>query len=416
MIKKVAGRAEKEVGSVSLTVFIDARLMFYAGIGRYLRELIYNICDIDKDVSFYLLGDKKKLTEFIESDKSGILSPERFTLLNSGAKKYSFGEQLVLHYFFIKYSKKADIVFCPHFNVPLFYLPKNSVVTVHDLTFFKFPSYFGRFKTHVAKILLKRVLKRAGKIITISNFVKNDIISMFAGSNGDTGTDGRIIENSGNFSRILKNKIEVIYLGLGAGFVSAKDNEIEKFKAQKNLDSYILYCGNIKKHKNIIGLIKAYEMVKKDLHNLKLVIIGSRFKKYDFADKYIDDNRIAGIVELKNVSDGELRLYYGGADAFVFFSLSEGFGFAPLEAASCGAPLILSSATSLPEVFEGAAVFANPYSTSDMAEAIKKVITDDALREELRDKSLGLAGKYSYRDTAVKTLKVFRALNSSVRV
>ena len=384
---------EKKAVSKKQTVFIDARLIFYAGVGRYLRELIYNICEIDKDISFYLLGDKKKLAEFIESDKSDVLSIKRFTLLDSLAKKYSFREQFVLHYLFIKYSKKVDLFFCPHFNVPLFYLPKNSVVTVHDLTFFKFPSYFGNIKTFIAKILLKRTLKNAQKIITDSNFVKKDIIAMFG-----------INENS---VKILDDKIEIIYPGLGKSFTPVTEDEVLRFKTEKKLGQYILYCGNRKKHKNIVRMIKAFDVAKKDLPDIKLVIIGLRFKEHDFADKYIEENNIRDIVQLKNVSDDELRLYYGGAEAFVFFSLSEGFGLAPLEAASCGTPLILSSAAALPEVFAGAAIFTDPCDIMDMADAIKRVVSDKTLKKELKVKSLELAGKYSYADTAVKTIKVF---------
>ena len=384
---------EKKAVSKKQTVFIDARLIFYAGVGRYLRELIYNICEIDKDISFYLLGDKKKLAEFIESDKSDVLSMERFTLLDSRAKKYSFGEQFVLQYLFIKYSKRVDLFFCPHFNVPLFYLPKNSVVTVHDLTFFKFSSYFGNIKTFIAKILLKRTLKNAQKIITDSNFVKKDIIAMFG-----------INEN---LVKILEDKIEVVYPGLGKSFAPVTEDEVLRFKTEKKLGQYILYCGNRKKHKNIVNMIKAFDVAKKDLPDIKLVIIGLRFKEHDFADKYIEENNIRDIVQLKNVPDDELRLYYGAAEAFAFFSLSEGFGFAPLEAASCGTPLILSSAAALPEVFAGAAIFTDPCDIMDMADAIKRVVSDKTLKKELKVKSLELAGKYSYTDTAVKTIKVF---------
>ncbi len=140
---------------------------------------------------------------------------------------------------------------------------------------------------------------------------------------------------------------------------------------------------------------------------IKLVIIGLRFKEHDFADKYIEENNIRNVVQLKNVPDDELRLYYGGAEAFTFFSLSEGFGFAPLEAASCGTQLILSSVAALPEVFAGAAIFTDSYDIMNMADAIKRVVSDKTLKKELKVKSLELAGKYSYTDTAVKTIKVF---------
>jgi glycosyltransferase involved in cell wall biosynthesis len=437
-------------------IFIDARLMFYAGIGRYQREFILNVLKNNTNnernkinakneinLKFYLLGDKNKINQFIHLND---LPNDQFIVINNTSKKYSFKEQFSIFFILLYYRKKIDLFFFPHYNISIFYIPKNSIVTVHDLTFYRFSNYTWKFKTAVGKFVLKRVLKKTKKAITVSNYVKNDIINMFG--------------NIGGLN--LQDKIKVIYPGYSLFFGSREDKNITytiKDKSSKkkfNFDNkisnqlkqniscpYILYLGNRKKHKNILNLIKAFKLIKdssqninnnqldiKDkadnhnnshkntpignsyascgnFHDLKLVLIGSRFKKYDFIDEFIKKENIGDIIQLSNISDEEAKIYYENAKAFTFISISEGFGFAPLEAAICGAPLILADAGALPEVFKDVALFVDPCNIEDIADSIKKVLTDENLRNDLKGKSLTLANKYSYKKMASEMLDYF---------
>ncbi len=458
-------------------IFIDARLMFYAGIGRYQREFILNVLKNNTNnernkinakneinLKFYLLGDKNKINQFISSND---LPEDKFIVINNTSKKYSFKEQFSLFFILLYYRKKIDLFFFPHYNISIFYIPKNSIVTVHDLTFYRFSNYTWKFKTAVGKFVLKRVLKKTKKAITVSNYVKNDIINMF--------------DKIGGLN--LQNKIKVIYPGYSLFFSSHADKNITyaikeingaedtgdaeyKYKSYKkkfNFDNklpdslkqnisypYILYLGNRKKHKNILNLIKAFKLIKdipqnhknnqldiknkvnndndndndnedsyknmsigntyelcENFQNLKLVLIGSRFKKYDFIDEFIKKENIGDIIQLSNISDEEAKIYYENAKAFTFISISEGFGFAPLEAAVCGAPLILANAGALPEVFKDAALFADPFNIEGIADSIKKVLTDENLRNDLKKKSLALSNKYSYKKMASEMLDYF---------
>ncbi len=403
-------------------IFMDARLMFYAGVGRYQRELLINIFKNKEDIGlnknyaginkknhkkgskinrnetknlkFFILGDKNKINDFIISND---LPFENFIVINNKAKKYSFLEQVSLSYVFLKYRKKVNLFFFPHFNISIFYIPKNSVVTVHDLTYFHYSKYFGIFKAFAAKLLLQRVLKKTKKIITVSNFVKQDIINMF-----------------GYIKSVdLKNKIKVIYEGHNSIFNQksiSDDKEVFHRKDNFSIRPYILYLGNRKKHKNILGLIKTYKIVKKDdnFKDLELILIGSKFKKVDFIDKFIKKEKISGVIQLSNLKDEEIRSYYSNALAFTFFSISEGFGLAPLEAAASGAPLILANAGALPEVFKNAAIFVDPLNELEMANAIKKVISDEKFRNELKKSSFELAKRYSSEKMAFETLNYFK--------
>ncbi|MHB1664685.1 MAG: glycosyltransferase family 4 protein [bacterium] len=462
-------------------IFIDARLMFYAGIGRYQREFILNVlkntannekykinAKNEINLKFYLLGDKNKINQFIYLND---LPNDQFIVINNTSKKYSFKEQFSIFFILLRYRKEIDLFFFPHYNISIFYIPKNSIVTVHDLTFYRFSNYTWKFKTAVGKFVLKRVLKKTKKAIAVSDYVKNDIINMFG--------------NIGGLN--LQNKIKVIYSGYSLFFSSHADKNItyaikeingtestkdtkdtkdaeykdksyiKKFNFDNKIPNrlkqniscpYILYLGNRKKHKNILNLIKAFKLIKDSSQNtnnnqldiknkadnhhnnnnndsrkntsigssytsygnfqdLKLVLIGSRFEKFDFIDEFIKKENIGDIIQLSNISDGEAKIYYENAKAFTFISISEGFGFAPLEAAVCGAPLILANAGALPEIFKDAALFVDPYNIEDIADSIKKVLTDENLRNDLNRKSLALANKYSYKKMASEMLDYF---------
>ncbi len=351
-----------------MKIFFDARLINYAGLGRYERELIAELLKLNPNITFYVIGEKSKITSYINDFN---LNHKNFVIIDLKINKYTFSEQFKLINIISNAEEKVDIFLFPHFNIPFLYIPKKSVVIVHDLTFFHFPQYFGRIKTILAKFVLKNVLIKAKKIITVSNFVKNDIINMF-GSESDKHKHSKLDKN------ILLDKITVIYSGYSPKFQPAPENKINEFKTKNNLDRFLLYCGNRKKHKNLISLIKAFQDIKKEFKDLKLVIIGKRFgkpNKPDFIDDFINKNSIKDVISLDNVSDDDLKLYYSASNAFVFISLSEGFGFAPLEALASGVKLILADNSALPEIFRNAAIYVNPYDVKDIAGAIRKTLT-----------------------------------------
>ena len=350
-----------------MKIFFDSRLINYAGLGRYERELIAELLKLNPDIIFYVIGEKNKITSYI---KDFNLNPKNFVIIDLKINKYTFSEQFKLISIIKNMEGKVDFFLFPHFNIPFLYVPKKSVVIVHDLTFFHFPQYFGRIKTMLAKLVLKNVLIKAKKIITVSNFVKNDIINMF-------GSDSNKHKNLKLDNNILQNKINVVYSGYSPKFQPAPENKIKEFKIKNNLDRFLLYCGNRKKHKNLINLIKAFQEVKKEFVDLKLVLIGKRFEKPDkpdFIDDFINKNGIKDVISIEYASDDDLNLYYSASSAFVFISLSEGFGFAPLEALASGAKLILADNSALPEIFKNAAIYVNPYDINDIAKAVKKTL------------------------------------------
>lgn len=388
-----------------MKIFFDGRLIRYAGVGRYERELIAELLKLDPNIVFYITGDEITIKDYIKEFK---LNEKNFHTINVSIKKYTFKEQFLLIKNIKKFKNEVDVFFFPHFNIPFLYVPKNSVAVIHDLTFFHFPEYFGRIKTFFARIVLKGVLKKANKIITVSNYVKNDIIGMFGTRNGGTIKSTRALSTSN-----LQKKIIPIYPGYSVKFKPASPEKIIKFKREKNLSRYILYCGNRKKHKNLINLIHAFNGVRKEneFNDLKLILIGKRFTgsgKPDFIDIFIKKFNIKGVESLSYVSDDELNLYYSASNAFAFVSLSEGFGFAPLEALASGAPsLILADNSVLPEIFKDTAYYVNPYDISEISAAIKDALKDNANR----DKDKILKG-YSYELLAKNIYNVLSDVSS----
>ncbi|MFW0883755.1 glycosyltransferase family 4 protein [Candidatus Acidulodesulfobacterium sp. H_13] len=392
-----------------MKIFFDGRLIHYAGVGRYERELIAGLLKLNPKIVFYITGDEVIIKNYIKEFK---LNEKNFYIINTSIKKYTFKEQFLLIKNIKKFKNEVNVFFFPHFNIPFLYVPKNSVAVIHDLTFFHFPEYFGRIKTFFARIVLEGVLKKANKIITISNYVENDIIDMFGKRNG------RIIKsikalNASN----LRKKIIPIYPGYSARFKPASREEIIKFKRKKNLSRYILYCGNRKKHKNLTNLIHAFNDLKKEneFNDLKLILIGKRFtgsNKPDFIDIFIKKFNIKGVESLNYVSDDELNLYYSASNAFVFVSLSEGFGFAPLEALASGAPsLILADNSVLPEIFKDMAYYVNPYDIGEISAAVKNALRDNGANHD-KDKIDRILNGYSYELLAKNIYNVLLDVSS----
>ncbi len=365
-----------------MKIFIDARMINKAGIGRYLREILSNIAIIKKDISFYFNGDPAEIGEYVSNNK---VFDGRNHINGYNVPIYSLKEPMagsVLNY---RNRNSMDLFFFPHYNAP-FYMPENSVITIHDLIHFKFPQYFGKLKVNLAKIILRNGVKKAKKIIVDSGSTAKDLVAMFPA---------------------IREKIKVIHIGISSGFKVIDKKKVDNFKRKKKLDRYILYIGNKKAHKNLGGLVEAFLDAKRSFKDLKLVIIGKRFKDVDIKAmlKYKAD--AADIIELENIGDNEIIYYYNAASAFVFPSFYEGFGLPPLEAMACGCPVIASNASSLPEICGDGAYYVDPDSTTSIARGICEVLGDEDLQKSLIAKGHKRAGLFKWEEAARKTLNVF---------
>ena len=373
------------------TIGIDARMYgaSQTGIGTYIEYLIKNLLEIDPVAQQvdYGAGQLNFYKIFLMEPEFGNfkISQENVEKIKVNSRWYGWREQLVFPWQIAR--EKIDLMHFPHFNVPVFYRGK-FITTIHDLT----PLYFpGRkmggswFRKKAFNFVFRNAAQKAEKIIAVSNYTKNDLMK--------------------NFS-VDEEKIKVIYEGIkklpNKNFVNLENYKITK--------PYILYVGVWRQHKNLVGLIRAFDiLVKKYNMDLQLVLVGSEDPYYPEIRKIWESLDLADkIITPGFLSDDELANFYQNAALFVIPSFAEGFGFVGLEAAMAGTPVVSSNVTSLPEILGEGAVYFAPYDVNDMAEKMRTVLLDANLRNKLIVKAYENLKKYSWQKMARETLELYR--------
>lgn len=279
--------------------------------------------------------------------------------------------------------KKGDIIFHPTMFAPLFkFGNKKIVTTIHDIAFVTQAKTFSGFFQTYYKYSIKRVIRQADRIITVSNFSKKEIEKYFPKSIG---------------------KINVIYLGCNSIFRPI--NNIEK----KN---QLLYVGSLNERKNFFGVLKAFELLSK--HEYKLIIVGNfseTFKLSKEVQVYINRARKNPNIEFKHdVGNEELVTIYNQSKLFLFPSFYEGFGLPVLEAMSCGTPVVCSNTSSILEVGGDAVIYCNPYDVDDIKNKIELVLNNENLQKKMIKKGFDRTKLFSWDKSAQEHIQVFKEL------
>jgi glycosyltransferase involved in cell wall biosynthesis len=273
---------------------------------------------------------------------------------------------------------------------------KSVVITVHDIVPYMtrrdpeqnvYMHFYDRWMDHLAM----RNLRKADYLIAISEFTKKMLIEKL-------GCDD--------------SKIQVILYGL--------DHELfrplqvtQEFRSRYQLDpeiKYLVYVGSENPRKNLKTLVYALQKIKTNFPNIRLLKIGTPeyLINYQLLQKQIYDLGLENHIKfIDHPTQEDLIRFYSIADIFVFPSLFEGFGMPPLEAMACGAPVVCSNATSLPEVVGDAAITVNPLDITGWADAICEVLDNHTLQRELREKSLARAGQFTWEKHAELTKNVY---------
>ncbi|MBU0649501.1 glycosyltransferase family 4 protein [Patescibacteria group bacterium] len=320
--------------------------------------------------------------------------------------KYNYPNK-ILNYLFFKFFNYpkidkelgVEVFFMPHINFIGLSNNVKKIITVHDLSFLRYKEFFSRRKNFWHRMTnVKNLLKQFNQIIAISENTKKDIIELCG---------------------ISPDKIKVIYSGIeerykritDAAHGSEEQKCLFKIKRKYNLpEKYILYLGTIEPRKNVDGIIKAYNELRIancELRDYKLIIAGGKGWKSDNIYKewglseFKDDIKFLGYIAYED------KIYlYNLASVFVFPSFYEGFGFPPLEAMASGTPVVASYAASLPEVIGDAALMIDPYNISDIARGMRKILTDENLKNKLVERGLEHIKKFSWEKTAKKYLEI----------
>lgn len=370
-----------------MKIGIDCRIYSskFTGIGRYVYELVRRLSELDQYNEYILFFNNPEFDNFNSPSA-------RFKKVLVDAPIYSLKEQT--RFLKLLNKEKLDLMHFTHFNAPIFYR-RPSIVTIHDLTLSYYPgkknkSFFKRLGYHIT---IRSSVHHAKKIITISKNSKKDLMKLI---------------------KTPEEKIKVIYQGVGEEFKVIDDQErINKTLKKYNLtDSFLLYTGVWRYHKNLPNLIKAFHSMRTEfnLPDLKLAITGKEDPYYPEVKetiKELDENE--NIILTGLVSEDELLDLYNAATIYVFPSLYEGFGLPPLEAMACKTPVAASEVSSIPEICgKGNAVFFDPENVDDMAQKIYALYENKDLQDRLIKNGLMRIRHFTWSSMAQSTFDLYK--------
>lgn len=368
-----------------LSILIDARHLRDFGIGTYIRNLLRALAALDAQNRYVLVAYREDLNEL-----SGLGA--NFQLAPYERRDTDPLDQLAFPWYVRHFS--PDLCHIP-LNVVSVAMPSPYVVTVHDMSSLLF-DHQRTLRKNFRRFQFRRGLLRAERVIAVSQATREDIEDLFG---------------------VPSERISVVYNAPDPQFLhdDLQPGEMEHILARYQVTyPFILYAGNIRPQKNIRRLVEAFAVVRGHLEShpvyrdLRLIIIGDEISRYPDVRLTVIQTRVEQVVRfLGFVPLKTLKVFYKAAAAFVFPSLYEGFGLPPLEAMACGAPVVASNVSSLPEVVGDAALLVNPVNVFDIAAGIREVLTNESLRAELVAKGHRRVRQFSWERTARQVLDIY---------
>lgn len=386
-----------------MKIGIDASRAFLkkrTGIEEYSFQVIKNLREKLKDakVTLYVRPGE------INSDVDNFEIPENWKIKK--IKGFKFWTQIGLSLEMLMHP--VDVLFIPAHTVPiihpsgfwvskllkLFYSKEKNfktVVTVHGLEYEFLPEAYSLWERFYMRLVIKKSCRWADKIISVSYNTKNDLVDLY---------------------KVPKEKIEVIYEGCSFYDAQIKNKAIDQEK--KNEDvlekyqikgmKYLLFLGRIEERKNMLGIIKAFAILKrKYLIPHKLVLAGGLGYRYAYIVKYIQNNDFRDDIYLTGfIDEKDKKEILKNADVFLFPTLYEGFGLPIIEAQSLGVPIVASNNSSIPEIIgeKGKAALVNPKNPEEIAQAVYNILSDKDIRRELIEPGLENVKRFSWDSCA----------------
>jgi len=291
-------------------------------------------------------------------------------------------------------TRPPDLLFVPAHVLPLIH-PRPSVVTVHDLGYLYYPEAHTRFQNAYLRWSTRYNAHAAARVLADSNATRDDLVRHY---------------------RIPAGKIVVVYPGRDEGLAPVTDPAaLSAVRARYGLAGrYLLHVGTLQPRKNLIRLLHAFASllaseVEPPTADLQLVITGKKGWLYDELLAEVEKLGLAAegrVVLTGYVPDADLPALLSGALAFCFPSLYEGFGFPVIEAMACGAPVVCSNVSSLPEVAGDAALMVGTLDVASLTAALERIVAAEGLRHDLRERGFRQASRFSWRQCAQQVLEV----------
>jgi glycosyltransferase involved in cell wall biosynthesis len=377
---------------VPLRIAIDGRYVQdrFPGIGRYTYNLVRALHTGSTGLELLVLHDP--LAPNTRYDLAALGSLPGVRLLESASSPLALSGQWR---FRSTLSRLApDIFHAPHFLKP-FYLSRPSIVTVQDLIPLTHPESLPSFHRRLLfRLALWRTCQTATAIIVPSDASRRDLLQ---------------------FLPVPPGKVHLVPHGVDERFHPQPAGEIARVRRQYSLpERYVLQIGGNKPHKNLGRLMEAWGVVwgalrHGDRDQTRLVVAGPQDVRFPEAREQV---RALGldrcVLFVGNIAERDLPALYTGAALFVCPSLSEGFGLPVLEAMACGTPVVCSHVPALAGVAGHAAIMVDPRDVAGLAEAIRRLLVEERLREELRERGLSRARAFTWRITAAATQQVYQ--------
>jgi glycosyltransferase involved in cell wall biosynthesis len=365
-----------------MRVGIDARLHYYTqgGIANYAQRLIWALARLDSIDQFVVLQSRHEPEPLVEQ--------ANFRCHASWSPPHHRLEQYCLPLELAHLG--LDVLHSVDF-IPPFRRRCRSVITVHDLAFLLHPHlvtkesqrYYGQ---------IRRAVASAEGIIAVSEATRQDLQRLLG---------------------VRPEDVDVVHHAPDSHFQPIEDkNQVVGFCEQRGLPlGFLLWVGVMEPRKNLPTLLKALALLKGRWTDgePRLVLAGRPGWLYQDALRLVDELQLSSnVIQFEPQSTNDLLMLYNGASILVFPSLYEGFGFPPLEAMACGTPVISSNTPALVEVQGDASLYVEPLDEEVWAQTIYRLWNDEVLRDQLSEKGLVRAGQYTWRNSAEKTLAVYR--------
>ncbi|MBI3912988.1 MAG: glycosyltransferase family 4 protein [Chloroflexi bacterium] len=360
-----------------------------AGIGRYARELVRALSSVDRANQYVLFVPRDAHPDLLRFNWSPNFSIRRAPLNERWLAALWHRARVPLY--IETFIGSVDVFYSPDFLLPPT-RARRALVTVHDLSYVRVPECFPAPLLRYLNRAVPRALRRADLILADAASTERDLIDVY---------------------RVAPAKIRVLYSAADARF-RADISDADRARVRKKYalaDPYILSVGTLQPRKNYVRLIRAFAHLTSNLQtptsnpkgtfSLQLLIVGGRGWMYDEIFQSIAELTLQTRVRVMDfVAEADLPALYAMAEAFVYPSLYEGFGIPILEAMACGAPVISSDRSSMPEAGGDAALYVDPYDVNALAAALARVLNDGALRDRMRAQGFEQARKFSWEKAA----------------
>lgn len=371
-----------------MTIYIDvsAAINNQAGLGRYTRSLTNALLGemaIPPTLFYNRTGKAREIAEWATVPQQSVrmgYKPWRMAIWMGQLFRLPFK----------RYTPDVSLFHATeHLLMPLGDVP--TVMTVHDLIYKLFPEHHKRLNYWYLNGAMPLFVRRANAIIVVSQATKNDLIRHY---------------------KTPDQKITVVHEAAAPHFRVVSDEEVARVRAKYNLpDRYLLAVGTIEPRKNLTRLAESLARLRRDDHRLHLVVVGAKGWLYENFFHRIEELGLQDAVHFPGyVPDDDLPAVFRAATLYVMASMYEGAGLPVLEAMACGAPVVSSRESSMPELGADVPRYFNPYDVDYMTDVIGTVLSDASLRAEMAEAGPERAAHFSWQRAARETMAVYQRL------